>query len=55
MGTSDIREPLAALVREKTGDPDARVSQPVMLPGHAGQSVPPLAQEVGQGPRAPLA
>jgi len=35
---SEIAAQLTALVREKTGDAAARISQPVALPGHAGQS-----------------
>jgi len=35
---SEISAQLAALVREKTGDPGARCSSLVALPGHAGQS-----------------
>jgi aminoglycoside phosphotransferase (APT) family kinase protein len=38
MAETDIARRLTALVREKTGDPGARVSEPAALPGHAGQS-----------------
>ena len=35
---AEIREQLMAMVRERTGDRDAQVSEPVALPGHAGLS-----------------
>jgi aminoglycoside phosphotransferase (APT) family kinase protein len=38
MAETDIGPRLTALVRDRTGDPQARVSDPVALPGHAGQS-----------------
>ena len=34
----EIIRQLTALVRAKTGDPSARVSDVAALPGHAGQS-----------------
>ncbi|HJU28250.1 MAG TPA: phosphotransferase family protein [Candidatus Binataceae bacterium] len=38
MPETDIRSRLTAMVREMTGDPQAHVSEPAALPGHAGQS-----------------
>jgi len=35
---AEITQQLVAMVRERTGDRDALVSEPVALPGHAGLS-----------------
>jgi aminoglycoside phosphotransferase (APT) family kinase protein len=37
-GDTEIRAQLAAMVCEKTGDRDARITEPAALPGHAGLS-----------------
>lgn len=37
-GVAEIAQQLGALMREKTDDPAARISHPITLPGHAGQS-----------------